>query len=69
MTREGIRQSYVLTLCAFLVAGVLAHVANQQTEKAIVVIVKENCSRGMADQIEAGRFGDVREMPMAVIFE
>ena len=56
MTREGIGQSHVLTLRPFLVTGVLAHVADQQVEQAIVVIVEENSSGRMADQIEAGRF-------------
>ena len=66
---EGIGQSDILPLRALLVPAVLAHVAHQKTELAIVVVVEENGTGRMADEIKAGCFGDVREAPVPIVLE
>src|SRR5262249_22148645 len=62
VSSESIRQPYVLTLLTSLVAGVATHIANQQVEQPIIVVVEENSPGRMADQIEASLFSDVPEV-------
>src|ERR1700735_1695250 len=69
MAVKGVSQAQKFAVRALFVAGVFAHVANQEIEKAIVVVIEENRAGGMSAKRQARFLGDVREMPVAVSFE
>ncbi len=69
MAVKTVLQADILAVGTSFVGGVLADVADEEIEKAVIVVVEEESAGGMGDEAEAGFLGDVGEMAVAVVVE
>ena len=69
MAVEGVGYPDILAVRPLFVGGVLADIADQKIEQAVVVVVEKKAPEEWATRSRPGFLGDIFEMSVAVVLE
>ena len=53
----------------FFVVGIHTHIANQQIDQAVVVVVKEDSPGGVSDQAKTRFLGNIFKVALTIVLE
>src|SRR5580658_4425014 len=69
MAKKAVFKGNILAIGALSIVGVHADIADEKIEESIVIVIEEERSRGMGHQAEAGFFGNIMEVAVAIVLE
>jgi len=69
VTGKGVRQTDIGTIGGFLVRCVSAYIADEQIDKAIVVVIDEHSAGRMRNQVQSGGFAHVCKVSVTIVLK
>src|SRR5215469_4908535 len=69
MSGKRVGNADKFTVRPFFIVGVLADIADQEIEQAVVVVVEEEGPRGVSNHAQSSLVGNVFEVAVPIVFQ